>query len=230
MFNERSKALETAYDENIDALTNLLELGVVSETEYALRVGQYTADLKSQHSALEAERDREIAAIQALSDALEDGTIDVDQALQELTEHLKALGFADEDLPGEVAGSDTEAADEATDEAVGDEGDDEVGHYIVLPGGKKLYVYASGSADLDEDQIAKVHQGEMIVPRTFADSIRSGDLALSGRKVGGSTTIYEIYEVNVEGSVMAEDDLAVKIARAIKRKTTRGQGDDDLGN
>jgi len=57
MFNERSKALETAYDENIDALTNLLELGVLSETEYALRVGQYTADLKSQQSALEVARD-----------------------------------------------------------------------------------------------------------------------------------------------------------------------------
>lgn len=39
--------------------------------------------------------------------------------------------------------------------------------------------FAVGTPNIPQDQMAMVHQGEMIVPATFSDAIRSGDLALS---------------------------------------------------
>ena len=83
-----------------------------------------------------------------------------------------------------------------------------------------LISYAVGTPNIPADMTAKVHAGEMIVPRTFADSIRSGELVLSG---GGnsSSTVYNV-NVNVAGSVQTENDLAVTIAKAIKKQTVRG--------
>lgn len=40
--------------------------------------------------------------------------------------------------------------------------------------------FAVGTPNIPQDQIATVHKGEMIIPATFADAIRSGDLSLSG--------------------------------------------------
>ena len=63
-----------------------------------------------------------------------------------------------------------------------------------------------------------VHKGETIVPRTFADGIRSGELALVGRNsqgnTGGGSPIY--VTVNVGGSVLAERDLVAAVHRGIE--------------
>lgn len=40
--------------------------------------------------------------------------------------------------------------------------------------------FAVGTPEIPRDMTATVHQGEMIVPATFSDAIRSGDLTLSG--------------------------------------------------
>jgi hypothetical protein len=42
-----------------------------------------------------------------------------------------------------------------------------------------------GTPSVPNDMVANVHQGEIIVPRTFSDSIRSGDMTLGGP--GGNT-------------------------------------------
>ena len=44
--------------------------------------------------------------------------------------------------------------------------------------------YAVGTPNIPNDHMAMVHAGEMIIPATFAEAIRSGDLSLSG---GGMT-------------------------------------------
>lgn len=43
-----------------------------------------------------------------------------------------------------------------------------------------------GALNIPQNQLALVHQGEMIVPRTFAESIRAGDAALVGAGGGGN--------------------------------------------
>lgn len=46
--------------------------------------------------------------------------------------------------------------------------------------------YAVGTPNIPQDHMAMVHAGEMIIPATFADAIRSGDLSLSGGAGGGN--------------------------------------------
>lgn len=45
---------------------------------------------------------------------------------------------------------------------------------------------AVGTANVPNDQIAQIHQGEMIVPRTFSEGIRRGDVAVTGGQKRGS--------------------------------------------
>lgn len=82
--------------------------------------------------------------------------------------------------------------------------------------------FALGSANIPSDMFTTVHKGETIIPETFADSIRRGDLALSGgnstQSRGGDTYI----TVNVQGSVMAENDLAETLAKKISLQRQRG--------
>ncbi len=40
--------------------------------------------------------------------------------------------------------------------------------------------FRHGTADLPNDMVAQVHRGEIIVPKTFSDAIRQGDLTLGG--------------------------------------------------
>ena len=63
--------------------------------------------------------------------------------------------------------------------------------------------FAVGTAELPSDMMAQVHAGEMIIPSTFAESIRSGDLTLGGQSEnvatgqgsGGNT-----FNINFEGA------------------------------
>lgn len=45
--------------------------------------------------------------------------------------------------------------------------------------------FAVGTPSIPNDMIANVHKGEMIIPETFSDAIRSGDLSLSGGGTSG---------------------------------------------
>ena len=48
-----------------------------------------------------------------------------------------------------------------------------------------------GTSSVPEDMVANVHKDEMIVPATFAEGIRSGELALSGGAGGGAGIIFD---------------------------------------
>ena len=79
--------------------------------------------------------------------------------------------------------------------------------------------FDTGSTFVPQDMPAMVHKGETIVPRTFADGIRSGELALVGRNgpgggtASGGSPIY--VTVNVGGSVLSERDLVDAVHRGI---------------
>ena len=46
--------------------------------------------------------------------------------------------------------------------------------------------FAVGTPNVPEDQLANIHKGEMIVPATFSEAIRSGDLTLGSSDATGS--------------------------------------------
>ncbi|MBR0546324.1 MAG: hypothetical protein IIW99_08950 [Treponema sp.] len=74
-----------------------------------------------------------------------------------------------------------------------------------------------GTPEINKDQFALVHKGETIIPRTFADGIRSGELTLSGGKKSRASQDNSpvIVNLTVEGSVVTEGKLIDSIYKGI---------------
>lgn len=70
-----------------------------------------------------------------------------------------------------------------------------------------------GSYNIPQDQVGMVHQGEIIVPRTFAEGIRSGELTLGSKNSNEQSSVYVV--VNVAGSVTTEQELTTAIYNGI---------------
>lgn len=78
--------------------------------------------------------------------------------------------------------------------------------------------FAVGTPTVPRDMFTQVHKGETIIPETFADSIRRGDLSLSGPGGGGQGGIQiNIYGGNFNSRQMVRD-LAEQIGFEIDRK------------
>ena len=80
---------------------------------------------------------------------------------------------------------------------------------------------ATGTASVPQDMFTKVHKDEGIIPATFMDGIRSGELSLSGGNRASDNGSINV-NVYVSGSVTAEDDLADTIAENIYIRRKRG--------
>jgi hypothetical protein len=168
VFDDRRKDIEDAYQQNVGALKNLLELGALTEADYAARIG-----------GLNTGRLEDIAQL----DETERSQLEV---LKEILESLNA-------------------GSEASDAAL---------HAAGVPG------YAAGAVNIPQTQAAIVHKGETIVPASFAEGLRSGELTLG--RGGGGVVISITAPIHVTGSVIAEDDLAEKIAVRTGRLVKRG--------
>jgi len=79
----------------------------------------------------------------------------------------------------------------------------------------------TGSTNILADQAGIVHKGEAVVPKTFMDGIRAGDLALTGPDAASSSGDTYI-SLTVNGSVMQESDLADTIATRIYKMRAKG--------
>ena len=76
-----------------------------------------------------------------------------------------------------------------------------------------LASFAVGSWDLPGDQIAQVHQGEMIIPRTFADGIRE-----NGGMGGGSNVTIHLNAIDSRSGAQFLKDHAGVIAKEINNQ------------
>lgn len=74
-----------------------------------------------------------------------------------------------------------------------------------------------GTPEINKDQFALVHKGETIIPRTFAEGIRSGELTLSGGKKSRASQDNSpvIVNLTVEGSVVTEGKLIDSVYKGI---------------
>lgn len=66
--------------------------------------------------------------------------------------------------------------------------------------GAGMASFAVGTPRIPEDMIAQIHKDEMIIPATFAQAIRSGELALSGGNRGGEAASGQTIVINFEGA------------------------------
>lgn len=91
--------------------------------------------------------------------------------------------------------------------------------------------FASGTDFVPKDMQATVHQGEIIIPKTFAEAIRAGDLTLSGgvnsttENNQNSQVVNYNFAFNVEGDVVTDgsDSLAEKIKEKISEGIASGR-------
>lgn len=197
------------YNSQLEAAKNLIEDALPNATE-ELRdklIDNYSEIIKSQ---------------------VANGKISTEEATLQLKELQEIAGWSKQTASNYIDSTEIEKVEseiEAEKEKV-DDAANKVSNPVsdpmfwimgVLTGGISLLgalnSYDVGSPLIEHDQLAMVHQGEIIVPRTFADGIRSGDLALSSKNKSGSSSINVV--VNVAGSVKTEKELVSAIYTGI---------------
>ncbi|HOX30919.1 MAG TPA: tape measure protein [Spirochaetales bacterium] len=205
LFDEKKNALREAYDKNISALKNLLELGALSEAEYAARVAVANTEYETSLAGLEAQEDAQLEALEDLQKIIQDGQLSMSDVQTAITNAL--AGITTVPVPTATTSSAVDLS------ALQD---------LKLPNLTHLFsgVFDVGTPMVPEDMVAKVHKGETIIPASFSEGLRRGDLTLS--KGGSGTTVVYQTTVHVAGSVQAENDLADSISKRIDRRKARG--------
>jgi hypothetical protein len=97
-----------------------------------------------------------------------------------------------------------------------------VGAIVAAAGAIQIATISSAKLAGGTDSVpAMLTPGEMVLPRSMSDAIRSGAISVSGPGGGGGQTI----NINISNPVVstrdAIDDLANEISRRLARETER---------
>ena len=191
-YQRRQDAIKQLLNSQLEALKSQYELGLINRQEYEEQAEQYA----------KAADDKIISLNQQMLTELEAIKDNTKSAFSDAAKKAAAGGGGSKPNWGEAA------ANLLTGGLYG--------------AGKRLFKWlrghASGSPNIEFDHAAIVHQGETIIPKTFAEGIRSGELALVGpgnRQSENSAPIY--VSVNVTGSVVSERQLIDAVYTGISR-------------
>lgn len=80
---------------------------------------------------------------------------------------------------------------------------------------------AVGTGYVPKDMQATIHEGEMVVPRTFSEAIRSGDISLSGGNVDNSSANNSSISVVVQVSGDIIGDTSTNLAKNIQARISK---------
>lgn len=221
----------------LDALKSQYELGLISREEYESQAEQYSSEADEKLYDLETEMNKTLQHIDANTYAA------LSSNEKEHAKNLKSgldLGFSMEKLseldPAGLAKA-VKSKDWANAATIVASGglinlDDSVLDNIinVATGGtykavKKFVGWLGdvtgwwdvGTSNQPADQWGMVHQGEIIVPRTFSDGIRSGELTLSRSSENRQSASPIYVTVNVGGSVLSENQLVDSVYNGLVR-------------
>ena len=218
-YDKLISAIDDTLSRQISSLQTQYELGLITRESYDKQAAAYT-------QAAELEKDRlEKEKIDKL-DEIKKNTYNTAEQLASITgrendsDEKTPLTFIDNVATGgaltDIKKGDYKSAlkDTALQIITG-------GWYGFV---KAITGHAAGSPYIPQDHIAMVHKGETIIPRTFADGIRSGELALVGggsSSAAGGTSVY--VSVNVDGSVVSERELVDAVYEGISRGIRSGE-------
>ena len=188
-YQRREDAIKQLLNSQLEALKSQYELGLISREEYENQAEKYAKTADDQIISLNRQMVGELEKIK-------DNT------------HAALSDAAKNAASGGRGGSKHNLLESGLNFLTG-------GLYGI---GKRLFGFASGSPNIEFDQAAIVHKGETIVPKTFAEGIRSGELALVGRGSSKASNHSQIYvSVNVSGSVVTEKELVDSVYQGIAR-------------
>lgn len=204
MYERQKSAVEDQLKSQLEALSSQYELGLISRDEYEKQAEKYASAADEKIINLNEAQNAILSQIEANTYASATGN--TSGLAEQRKSYAKEWG---EKVPvlGHVAGFVADVGTKIWD------GIKSVGKTIA-----GWFGFDVGTPFVPQDMPAMVHKGETIVPRTFADGIRSGELALVGRNrsAGGSGSASPIYvTVNVGGSILSERDLVDAVHRGI---------------
>ena len=204
MYERQKSAVEDQLKSQLEALSSQYELGLISRDEYEKQAEKYASAADEKIIDLNEAQNAILGQIE--SNTYASATGNTSGLAEQRKSYAKEWG---EKVPvlGHVAGFVADVGTKIWD------GIKSVGKTIA-----GWFGFDVGTPFVPQDMPAMVHKGETIVPRTFADGIRSGELALVGRNrsAGGSGSASPIYvTVNVGGSVLSERDLVDAVHRGI---------------
>lgn len=202
MYDRQKSAVEDQLQSQLEALESQYELGLISRSEYEQQAEKYSSAADNELIAINERMEEHLAAIEKFSGAAL--TEEQWKQLYNNADQAEKESYAQkwgDTVPvlGHIAGGVVDAAKGAWDTFKG------------------WFGFDVGTPFVPYDMPAMVHKGETIVPRTFADGIRSGELALVGgnssANSSGGSPIY--VTVNVGGSVLSERDIVDAVHRGI---------------
>ncbi len=200
-------------------------LGLQEDTELEKLQKEYTEAAKNGDMELAQEKEREIQR-QRIEEEAEERKRKLQREEAERSKALaifqatidtlaSVVGFMND--PGGWAGIAMSAMAAATGAA-----------QIAAIAAEPLPSYAVGAVDINEDQIAQLHQGELVIPKTFAEGIRDGDISIGGSEAKVEVTI--INNTSSKASVDRINDgtitkLRVTIGDAVASEIAKGRLD-----
>jgi tape measure domain-containing protein len=182
---EAEDKIKALYQEQIDLVNDQLNAQLQSlQTQYELGL-MTRQEYNTKAAAYTSTADDEITSL-----------------TKEMNEKLAAIQEDTDDIADAIADKISEAiGDSATDIGLG-----------ILTGGIYTLGHAFGWWDvgatrISADQFGMVHKDETIIPKTFADGIRSGEMSLVGGEGSSSGKTIISVSLNVEGSVLTKNEL-----------------------
>lgn len=209
-FERQKSAVEEMLQSQLDALTSQYELGLISREEYESEAQKYQT--AADEKLYEINKEQKV-----LLEQISENTY---RALPEEQQQEAAKSYAEkwgEKVPvlGHLAGAAVDVGKSIVDGVVS------IGKSI-WGGIKNFFGFDVGTISVPQDMPAIVHQGETIIPRTFAEGIRSGELSLVGGKGSASSGQPVYISINVAGSVVTENELVDVIYNGIARGIRSG--------
>lgn len=220
-YERQAQAVEDLLQSQLDSLRSQYELGLITREQYESQAEKYAADADSKIYDINKQMEEHLANIEKNTEAVltpeQKATIKPSGSTGLMDGLLSPItGISDDikegDWLGAAAGLVFPGGGAIKDDIAEGNWWAAAGDLLTGGLGSAFGWWDVGSYNIPEDQFGMVHKGEIIVPRTFAEGIRSGELTL-----GSNRTSNNAINVNVvvQGSVTTEKELVSTIYNGI---------------
>lgn len=220
-YERQAQAVEDLLQSQLDSLRSQYELGLITREQYESQAEKYAADADSKIYDINKQMEEHLENIEKNTGAAltpeQKATIKPSGSTGLMDGLLSPItGISDDIKEGDWWGAATglllPGGGAIKDDIAEGNWWAAAGDLLTGGLGSAFGWWDVGSYNIPEDQFGMVHKGEIIVPRTFAEGIRSGELTL-----GSNRTSNNAINVNVvvTGSVTTEKELVSTIYNGI---------------